>query len=209
MGMLCSLQQVKDRIGVNGSEDDDLINGIIASVTRTIMVRYGREFVPQTDNVTRIFAVVNRWVNLRSFDLRSVSSVILNPAENCERVLAEDRDFTLEPVGGDELTGTYLAIKLSDLLLIGGDFSRKFGKARLQVTGNWGIWADATDVAMDVNEAAIETCVSWLDRGALKVTGANNFGEPHSAGPTTTQGWDIPFSAHRKLMPYARNLGVY
>jgi hypothetical protein len=209
MAALCTLEQVKDRIGISGSEDDDLINGIIASASRAIMVRYGREFVPRTDRGVRLFVVRNRWVNLRSFDLRLARRVTLHPGDASAQVLIENQDFILDPIGGDELTGTYLALKISDAVFIGSDYTRKFGKARLQIIGDWGVWNDAVDVAPDIVEAAIETTVSWLDRGVLKVTGANTAGEPHGAAPATTQGWDIPLSAHRKLMLYSRNLGVY
>ena len=206
---LCTLEQVKDRVGVTTTDDDGLINSVINAVTRAIMVRYGREFVPRIASNTRIFAAHNRWVNFKSFDLRAAASVILHPEGAGARTLTEDEDFTLEPIGGDELTGTYLALRLSQALFLDSDFARRFGKAKLQITGDWGVWADATSVAADVNEAAIETAASWLDRGVLKVTGINALGEPHGATPASAQGWDIPLSAHRKLMPYARNLGVY
>ncbi len=207
--MLCTRSQVKDAIGIPGTADDARIDALIVEAAHTIMRRYGREFVPWTV-MTRTFAVSKRLLDLAPHDLRSATSVVLHPGTPDARTLAENVDYALLPVGGAERTGTFLQLRLSAGLAVRSDFLERFGVAQLQIAGNWGVWADATTVADDIRRAAIETVLSWLDRPAASVAGLQELSDPHRALAPTAQGWDIPLSAHRKLMPYnTRNLGVY
>ncbi|MBT9154935.1 MAG: hypothetical protein DDT39_01621 [Firmicutes bacterium] len=207
--MLCTRSQVKDAIGIPGTADDARIDALIIEAAHTIMRRYGREFVPWSV-ATRIFAVSKRLIDLAPHDLRSATSVVLSPGTPDAQTLVANSDYALLPVGGAERTGTFLQLRLAAGLAVRSDFLERFGLAQLQITGSWGVWADATTVAEDIRRAAIETVLSWLDRPAASVAGLQELGDPHRALAPTAQGWDIPLSAHRKLMPYnTRNLGVY
>ncbi len=207
--MLCTRAQVKDAIGIPGTADDARIDALISEATRTIMRRYGREFVPWT-TATRTFVVQKRLVDLAPHDLRSAASVVLSPGTPDAQTLVANTDYALLPIGGAEGTNTFLQLRLAAGFTVRSESLSRFGFAQLQVTGNWGVWADATTVAEDIRRAAIETVLSWLDRPSASVAGLQELGDPHRALAPTAQGWDIPLSAHRKLSAYnTRNLGVY
>jgi hypothetical protein len=207
MATLCTRQQVKDRIGITTSDSDTQIDTIIAAVTQTVQRRYGREFVPQTNGVARTFRVNSRYVDLAPYDLASAATIQLNPEDANPLSLVANVDYALMPIGGAEKTTTFLGVRLSDALNIESNFYRNFGFAQLKITGNWGIWADASAVAEDIVEAAIETSVAWLDRPSNDIAIIDS--DPRRTGPAVPQTWDIPASAHRKFQLYGRNLGVY
>lgn len=208
MPTLCTVQQVKDRIGITDASNDAQITAIIAAVTQTVQRRYGREFVPQTAGVARTFRVNSRYIDLAPYDLASVTTIQLNPEEANPLTLVANIDYALMPIGGAEKTNTFLAVRFSDALNIESNFYRNFGFAQLKITGNWGIWADAPNVAEDINEGAIETAIAWLDRPSNDIAIIDS-ADPRRVGPAVPSVWDIPSSAHRKFQLYARNLGVY
>lgn len=208
MSTLCTLAQVREIGGIVGTADDARITALIARATATIHRRYGRELVPHSV-ATRVRGVTRWLVDLVPHELRSVTSVVLHPESPSPLTLAVDTDYMLLPVGGAEGTGTFLGLQLSDSLPIDSALVRRFGVARLQIAGQWGAWADATAVAEDVRQAAIETVLSWLDRPAAAMAGVMELGEPQRQMVPTAMGWDLPLSAHRKLAPYSRQLGVH
>jgi hypothetical protein len=206
---LCTTSQVKAAINLSGSAEDAKILELIKAATQTINRRYGREFIPQASAAARTFAARNRYIDLAPFDLRTVTSVVLNPEDSSPSTLTANVDYVLLPIGGSEKTATYTALRLSDYKDLDSSFYQRFGYAQITITGNWGVWADAVNVAEDVNRAAIETVLSWLDRSAASISGYNDSGGSDRAVMPVGSSWDVPFSAHRKLQLYNRNLGVF
>lgn len=203
---LCTLEQVRERVGATSTEDDTKIERLIAAVTPTFCTRYGREFMPRT-SVARVFEVRNRRVSLHPFDLHEVTAVVLHPGASSV-TLTVDHDYMLGPIGSDCLTHTYDTIILAGDVSLQSDLFARFGVARLQVDGEWGIWASADDVPEDVNDAALITVLAWYDKPTSEIAILNG-GDPRQMGPAAPAGWDIPFGAHRKLLPYSRELGVW
>ena len=207
LGGLCTLKQVKDRGQKTNNSNDTLIQQLIDVLPRRLFAQYGREFV-STGSATRIFPVTSREVGLKSYDLRSCSAVVLNPEDSAPITLTPNADYALHPIGADELTGTYASIRLADPLNLVSDYSRQFGHALLVVTGAWGIFTSAADVEPDINEACIETVLSWLSKPVADISAIDS-NNPTLRVPSTPNTWDIPASAHRKFAPYSRNSGVY
>jgi hypothetical protein len=202
-GLLCTRDQVKARIQITFSGSDTLIDDLIATVLPTVTNRYGCEFMPQTNGETRTFDVRHRLVDLTGCDLRTATSVVLDP-NGTPNTLTAGSDYILLPC---RLTGTYPQMRISDALGIDSAFSRGFGAAQLAVTGDWGIWGTTADVPADIQEAAIECVLSWMDKPVSDI-GAIDSSTVRQQMPGVAQSWDIPASAHRKFSPYNRNLGV-
>jgi len=205
---LCTLAQVKERYGIARDVDDDRINGFIAKATERINNEYCREFVPGSSGEIRTFDVNSRIVDLFSFDLRAAETVILHPEAEEPVTLVQGADYALR---ANPLTGTYGKIRLSQVLSLSSEYAANFGYARLEVTGNWGVWESTAEVAEDVNDAAIITVGSWISRPAAQMTGyPADLGVGQAIVPTATPGFDIPFQAHLKLQRYkAQALAVF
>jgi len=199
---LCTVAQVKARIGIQTAEHDARIATLIDVVLPTANNRYGCEFMPRVAEA-RIFDVRTRLVELVGSDLHACTTVVLDP-NGTPRTLVEGMDYVLVSC---RLTGTYTEIRLSDALNVSSEYASRFG-VQLEVTGAWGIWATTADVPGDINAAAIDCVLSWFDRPSAGVAGIES-GSPRDGAPAIPNTWDIPSSAHRRFQPFNRNLGVY
>jgi len=200
---LCTLEQVKSRLGMDKSGDDDKISALIAAVLPTFSKRLRRELMPHV-TAPRSFDVEGAFVALGASDLRSASSVVLT-LDDTDRVLTPGMDYMLWPF--DALTGTAGYLKISRNISLRSTCFDAFGIVPLIVTGDWGIWDRVEDVPADVNIAAIETVLSWLDRPSAEIAMMGG-GDPRYMEPAAPQTWDIPASAWRKLSAYNRPVGV-
>lgn len=206
-GGLCTLAQVKARLNKTTSDYDDRIDALIAALLPTVNARYGREFMPGA-TTKRTFPVTSRFVSLGASDLRTVTTVKLHPETTSPTTLAENTDYALMPVGADPLTGTYGAIRLAGTLSVSSDFLTAFGVAQLEIDGAWGCWTTVTDVPEDINTAAIECVLAWINKPVAQI-GVLGSGEPRQVEPAVPSTWDIPSSAHRKFQAYNRVFGCY
>jgi len=203
MPSLCTLEQVKSRLGIEKSGDDPKINTLIAAILPTFSKRLRRELMPHVTGA-RVFDVGGAFVALGASDLRTASSVVLS-LDDTERVLLPGIDYIRWPL--DALTGTAGYIKISRNISLRSVRFDSFGVVPLTVTGAWGIWDGVDDVPADVNIAAIETVLSWLDRPSAEIAMLGG-GDPRYMEPAAPQTWDIPASAWRKLSAYNRPVGV-
>ena len=200
---LCSLVQVKSRGHIDTTESDEQIEDLIAEALRRFNIAGGREYMPWVVE-TRTFDLDRYLVQMDGCDLRQATSVILHPDDVSEAVtLVEGTDYVLCT---ERLTNTAGIIRLSESLSLSSTRALAFGKARIQITGYWGIWSDLSEVAADVNQAAIAFVLANLDRAAESVAGFNP-GSAHGSLPALGSSWDIPTVAYRKLQPYNRNVG--
>ena len=202
---LCTLEQVKERIGLTTTDSDATIATLIAALTPIANVRYGREFM-QTGSSKRTFMVRNNRIDLAPFDLRTVSGVILHPEAETPQVLTANVDYAL--VGAGSLTSAYSILRLANGASISSTFASRFGTAQVEITGAWGLWATTADVPLDINQAAVECIVSLMNRPSATVANVSSGGAREIA-PAIPNTWDFPFSAHVKFQPYSRNFGVY
>jgi hypothetical protein len=200
---LCTRQQVKARSLITTIAQDATIDQLITTVLPKVSTRYGCEFMPHTTG-TRTFDFDHRLIDLVASDLRSATSVVLDP-NGTPRTLTPGVDYILRPC---RLTGTFEEIQLSAALTIESDFSRRFGMKQIEVTGDWGIWDTVADVPDDIQEAAVECVLSWLSKPVSDISAIDSQA-PRQISAGIAQTWDIPLSAHRAFQPYNRNLGVY
>ena len=202
---LCTRAQVKARGNISGVSSDNLIDSLIGLAARRLNVATGREFMPQVTE-TRTFDVDRYLVQLHGCDLRTATTVTLHPENVSEsQVLVSGTDYAIEL---DRLTGSTDLLRLSGSLDLASAYAANFGHARISIAGGWGIWGDVADVAADINEAAIECVLSWVDKATSAAAGYDP-AAPAAGLPSFVGSWDIPSSAYRKVQPYSRVLGVY
>jgi hypothetical protein len=197
---LCTHEQVKTRAGIPATtaNKDAIIDALIGSVLPAFNNRYGREFMPHTTE-TRTFDVNGH--RLAIGDLRTATTVTLDPTGDAT-VLASGTGYALIT---NDMSSTATHLLIARDVSLHSDFSDAFGIARISILGDWGIWGDVGEVPADVNEAAIQTVVAWMDRGASNVAGID-MGDPRGISPFVVSTWDIPSSAHRKMQPWAMNV---
>ena len=205
---LCTLEQIKFKVGipVSTTDDDDRITRLIRSATETIQRELKREFVPQV-TATRTFKVTSNRIDLTPYDLRSVTTATLHPKATTPTVLTADTDYILGPNGGAFETKTFLTMQLACDEVLNSDFSDRFGHSLIEIIGEWGVWATESAIVEDVNLAAIETVLAWLDKPSADIAGLDSFGEVRQQQPTVST-HAIPFSAFNKLDKYARKFLV-
>jgi hypothetical protein len=204
-GILCTLAQVKERIGLKTTESDAMIQTLIAALTPIANVRYGREFM-QTGSSKRTFMVRRNRVDLAPFDLRTATLVRLHPEADTPLVLAANVDYAL--AGADSLTDAYSVLRLSNGTSLTSTFAGRFDTAQIEITGAWGLWASTADVPLDINQAAVECVLAMMNRPTSTVANVSG-GSPREIAPAIPATWDFPFAAHVKFQPYSRNFGVY
>jgi hypothetical protein len=206
---LCTLKQVKERAGIVDTNNDDVIKDqLIPNALRRLQIKTGREFMPQVTE-TRTFDVDSYRVQLYDCDLRPATeadpiTVVLHPEYEAV-ALEEGIHYELDL---DTRTGTAGAIRLAHTMNLASRRAVTFGRARISITGPWGIWASVENVPVDVNLAAIETVMAALGQPITDLPGVSA-GNPRDFMARGGAGWDIPIDAYRKIQPYDRNLGVY
>ena len=202
-GALCTREQVKGRGAITTAGQDALINSLIPVVLPKVSNRYGCEFMPRVTEA-RTFDVRSRLVELVGSDLRTVTTVVMDP-NGTPRTLVEGTGYVLVPC---RLTGTYTEIRLSDALNFRSEYASRFGMMQIAITGEWGIWGTLADVPADIQEAAVECVLSWMQKPVSDITAIDS-SAPRQIVAGTAQTWDIPASAHRAFQPYNRVSGIY
>jgi hypothetical protein len=194
---LCSLDEVKEVVGLTNSNRDGQIGLAITAASAAITNRYQREFAPM-GALTRTFQVDRPRIDLAPYDLASITTVTIYP-DDASQAITRYSDFDLRPVGGSIL-GTYTSILLSRLFPLTGNSIYRYRSANIAIAGTWG----AQTIHPDVRRAAAITAGSWIDRGA------NDYGMPDigdngmAVRPDRPSTWAIPAAAHRLLQPFER-----
>ena len=203
---LCSLAQVKLEGRINTNDSDDLIREqLIPDALARLNARTGREFMPHT-TATHTFDVTSYLVVMENHDLRRAIRVTLHPEYEAID-LVPDVDYELDI---DPLTGTAGRIRLAPHLNLMSRRARTYGRARLEVVGEWGCWSDLSEVPIDVNRAAILTVLSALEKPVTDLPGIDVMDPRPFAPARSGAGWDIPLDAYRKIARYDRNaIGVW
>lgn len=182
---------------------DALVQALITAASRIINHRYEREFVSESTPATRRFRVDSKLVMLQPYDLRTVTTMTLNPEQaGASLVLVANTDYALHPV--TSFLGCYQRVRLSDSLnLSTSTLAVNMGHAYLDINGAWGIYANTAAVPDDVRRACVLTVTSWLDR-AVSEYGDLQGVEATLGGlrPDAFSGWPIPLAAHMIFQPY-------
>lgn len=182
---------------------DAEISDQITRASDAIMRYCDREFAPASTSVTRRFKVdrvPGAVIELAPYDLRTTSSVSLNPETSSPVALVATTDYLLEPL--QSISGTYSRIRLAPASPIYSTVSVKFGYALVDVTGSWGF----ASVPASVAEACMRTVASWMDRAMQGYGGQDSqLGDPRMLYPgSVDSAYGIPSGALRLLAPWKR-----
>jgi hypothetical protein len=199
---LCTVADVKLAMeqGVASTSLDPLIQTLITAASNMIPNRYQRDFAPVT-SATYTFKVIGFMVDLSPHDLRTVTTVTLDP-QGTATVLAATQ-YRLSPSGGESNLGTYTAVEVSRLQNLYSSSITNFGYTELGIAGAWGP-AAVTD---DVRRACALTVASWMS-ARISDSSSSLLGdlaqESRDVRPDRFGGFAIPFDAHMILEQYDR-----
>ncbi len=207
-GDLCTLADVRQALELPAADTtrDNLIQSLISDLSRAIMREYDREFAPVTASATRRFEIPagSLLLDLTPYDLRTVSSLTLNPDIGGGSALTASTDFQLMPVNSAQ--GTYLGVRFSNRVssLHSSQTAMDFGYTLCDIAGAWGFGA----VPQDVKRACVIAVQSALRRDLteLAIAGIEEAQMISPEGPATHA---IPAASRRLLAPYRRTAGVF
>lgn len=197
---LVTLAEVKTALEITDSSRDTLIAQLITQASSACINEAGREFAPATASATRRFRVDSFTVNLCPYDLRSVTTVVLNPEGTSPSTLAATTDYQLLPIGAPSGTFTSLAISKVLAAMWSSQTSFFFGYALLDISGAWGF----ASVPDDVKRAAIITVGSWLRKDVTALLAQTEFGIGEGLAPSFPTTLEIPNNAKALLAPFYR-----
>lgn len=185
---------------------DALIGTMIGDMSKAIMREVDREFAPATASATRRFRLGtgSMTLDLAPYDLRSATSVTLNPESANSTVLTATTDYQLVPL--QPVDGTYLAVKFASNLtnLHTSDTARDFGYTLVDVAGAWGF----ATVPDDVKRACIIAVTASLRRDLTEFALAG-IDEPQAIAPEGPATHALPPASRRILAAYRRTGGLY
>lgn len=185
--------EVKAQLEITTTSTDALIQALITAASLSLNQRLKRELTPQTEDATRTFRVDGRYVDLAPSDLRSATTVTLEPQTGgSPTVLTAGTGYALRPPGGADQASTYTALKIAASVSLQSAFWQEFGYTELSILGDWGAWNTAS-VPADVKRAAIVTVASWMDRATRDY--ADLAEDPRAIRPARYATWAIPNAA--------------
>jgi hypothetical protein len=198
---LCTTADVRTALELTSTDSDTLIGDLITAASRAILNRCQRELTPKTSDATRRFRVEGYRVELAPYDLRSATTVTLHPESDTPQTLTTDEGYSLQPVNGASLGGTFLSLLLAIDVSLESTYRYRFGHALLDIEGAWGCF-DTADVPEELQRACIITVGSWLDR-AVAAYGIS-MDDARDPRPDRASTWAIPAAAYRLLQPWDR-----
>lgn len=154
--------EVRTRLEIEGTKRDPLIASTVTAASRAINAHCHRELTPRTAAATRRIEVRGFLVNLSPYDLRTATTVTLDP-DGSPTVLAVHTDYEPTPMGADPYTSTYTEILISRFVSLQTNKMQSFGRADISIAGAWGAW-DTVDVPAEVRNACMVTVGSWIDK---------------------------------------------
>ena len=200
---LCTVADVKQLSPRVGSQDDAKLAELVTRASVAIEGWTQRQLAPVSGSVTRRFAVYSRRVDLAPCDLRTATTITLNPGDDDETVLAA-ADYALDPVegayGSTSSDPTHYVLLLAADVDIDSTQRRSFGRGVVQIAGSWGLAATPDDVV----QACALTAASWADRAVDAYDLSPQLADARASLPPTARGFSIPEGARRLLDPFRR-----
>lgn len=185
---------------------DALIGTLIGDMSKAIIREVDREFAPVTASATRRFRLGNNslTLDLSPYDLRTASSVTLNPESANSTVLTATTDYQLIPFQPQD--GTYLGVKFASNLtnLHTSDTARDFGYTLVDIAGAWGF----ASVPDDVERACIIAVTASLRRDITEFAIAG-IDEPQAIAPEGPATHALPPASRRLIAGYRRSGGAF
>jgi len=205
---LCTLANVRETLELPASDTtrDNLIQSLISDLSQAIMREYDREFAPVTAAATRRFQVPagSLYLDLNPYDLRTVSSLTINPEASGGTALTTTTDYQLMPVNSPQ--GPYQAVRFSARLtsIHTSQTAQDYGYTLVDIAGAWGFAA----VPEDVKRACVIAVQSALRRDLTELAIAG-IEEPQMIAPEGPATHSIPGASRRLLAPYRRTAGAF
>jgi hypothetical protein len=205
---LCTLANVREALELPTADTtrDNLIQTLISDLSRAIMRECDREFAPATSSATRRFQVPagSLYLDLNPYDLRTVSSLTINPEASGGTALTATTDFQLMPVTSPQ--GPYQGVRFSNRLtsLHVSQTAQDYGYTLVDIAGAWGF----ASVPEDVKRACVVAVQSALRRDLTELAIAG-IEEPQSIAPEGPATHAIPAASRRLLAPYRRTAGAF
>lgn len=189
---LISLADAKEALGVKADSTgrDDVISAAITAASDLITREYEREFTATAD-ATRRFAVRDDWVDLAPYDLRTITTVTLDP-DDTATALTEGTDYQTHPFPQRDGVATAIELLTTTRPVV-------TGRLIIEIEGSWGF----ASVPEPVARACVETvrAITRADPGGWSAV-AGTDGRPMDPSPQGT--YAIPAAARRWLDPYRR-----
>lgn len=194
-GMLVELEEVRQAMELKSDDVslDDQIIRLIPVASRRIALDARREFTP-TAVATRRFRMNGRYLDLDPYDLRTITSVTLDPAGVPKVIAATDYRGT----PSHKPDGVWTEVKISDFYSIETGSWMQFGFNEVDVAGAWGFAAPP----VDVKEAAVIAIRSWLRRDLS--TYAQVDADLRALAPEAFGTYKLPPASRAMLDPYRR-----
>ena len=205
---LCTLSDVREALELPASDTtrDALIQTLITGMSQAINREYEREFSPATGSATRRFQIPagSLILDLTPYDLRTVSSLKLNPDIDGGSTLTASIDFQLTPVVNPQ--GPYQGVRFSNRVssLHSSQTAMDFGYTLCDIAGAWGF----ASVPEDVRRACVIAVQSALRRDLTELAIAG-IEEPQSFSPEGPATHALPAASRRLLAPFRRTAGVF
>jgi hypothetical protein len=185
---------------------DALISTMIGDMSLAIMREVDREFAPATGSATRRFRLesFSMTLDLSPYDLRSATTVTLNPESANATVLTATTDYQLVPFQPRD--GTYLGMRFASNLtnIHTSDTARDFGYTIIDIAGAWGF----ASVPDDIERACIIAVTASLRRDLTEFAIAG-IDEPQAIAPEGPATHALPPASRRLLAPYRRTGGAF
>lgn len=199
---LCSLADVRASLEIPTADTnrDTLIQTLITAASEAIMNETDREFAPATASATRRFRLDDLSLNLAPYDLRTVTTLTLNPETSSPINLNATTDYQPLPIGSP--SGTFTSVRFSSLLtaLYASQTVFSFGYALCDINGAWGF----SSVPLDVNRACVITVGAWLRKDVSQLFASGELDIGGGLAPTFPTTLEIPNSAIALLQPFYR-----
>ena len=177
-----------------------LMQFYIAIASNRIMSEYGH-FRPFEVDATKRFTVRQHRVRFFPYFLASASSVVLSPESYTRTLDPTVPDYQLEPFV--TLEGCYTGMRTSPWIPHVSPTQMRFGRALIDITGNWGYQIVPDAVRM----GALVSVRSWMLRDAAVYGETVQTTDP-SVMPRPSGTYALPMAAREHLSLFAQTAGV-
>lgn len=177
-----------------------LIDMYIGLASNRIMSEFGH-FRPFETDVTKRFTVRRNRVWLFPYFLARATDVVLSPESHVRTLDPDTPDYFLEPYV--TLEGCYTSLRTSPWIPHVSPTQMRFGRALLDVTGDWGYQIVPDAVRM----GALVTVRSWMLRDSATYANITQSYDPGTL-PRPAGTYGLPKAACEHLSLFAQTAGV-
>lgn len=177
-----------------------LIEMYIGLASNRIMSEYGH-FRPYEAAVTKRFTVRRNRARLFPYYLTDATDVVLSPESFVRTLDPDNPDYFLEPQ--ITLEGCYTSLRVSPWIPQVSPVQMRFGRALLDITGDWGYQIVPDAVRM----GALVTVRSWMLRDAAQYAQTTQATDP-SILPRPSGTYGVPLAAREHLSLFAQTANV-